>query len=119
MAGQMDKATSESVPDVVLFEWTVEDVYWQDNYASRPYVTADRGYAFYEPAYRYGAESAARLYGSKWDEVEPALREGWETQRSPRATWEEVKAAARDAWDRVTHCAADATTRGRARHMQG
>jgi len=115
----MDKTTSESVPDVVLFEWAAEDVYWRDNYALRPYVAADRGYGFYEPAYRYGAESAARLYGSKWDEVEPAVREGWETQRSPRATWEEVKAAVRDAWDRVTHRAADATARSRARHMQG
>ncbi len=72
-------------------------------------MTADRGYEYYEPAYRYGWESAAHHRGKSWSEVEPELERGWETFRGAdfkgesrlQSTWDDVKAAVRDAWDRV------------------
>ena len=33
---------------------TVEDEYWQNNYASRPYVEKGQNYEDYQPAYRTG-----------------------------------------------------------------
>ena len=83
--------------------WVREESFWRDNWHKRPYVRADCGYEHYAPAYRYGVESAHRLSGRDWDEVEDELSEGWERyEHRSRGTWEEIKAAVRDAWDRVT-----------------
>jgi hypothetical protein len=83
-------------------DWPSEDEYWRGAYASRPYVLADRGYGFYRPDYRYGAESATRHRGREWHQVEAELARGWDAARGDsRGAWEEVKHAARDAWDRV------------------
>lgn len=76
--------------------------YWRENFHTRPYVQADRGYDHYAPAYRYGTTSATRHDGREWDEVESDLERGWERGRGDsRSTWHEAKDAVRDAWDRV------------------
>ncbi len=83
--------------------WNNEDTYWREHFANRPYVTADRGYAFYQPAYRYGVESSF-LYGKvPWnDRIESELALGWEQARGvSRATWDQVKDAVHEAWDRL------------------
>src|SRR5918912_292673 len=93
--------------------WLTEEEYWRSNYGARPYASADRGFEFYRPAYRYGVESARRYQGKQWNEVEPELERGWETfkgggwadfkgEAKSESTWESVKEAVRDAWDRVT-----------------
>jgi hypothetical protein len=84
-------------------EWDDEELYWRGEYARRPYVKGDRGFAHYEPAYRYGATSASRFRGRHWKDVESELAAGWERARgSTETAWEEIKGAVRDAWDRVT-----------------
>jgi hypothetical protein len=86
-----------------IADWTTEDAYWRQNYSSRPYVRADRGYEYYQPGYRYGFESARRFRGRDWNEVESDLRTGWDRfEYRAQSTWENVKDAVRDAWDRVT-----------------
>src|SRR5947199_4185708 len=50
-----DAGTSGSLR---IVDWGVQDEYWRDNYGSRPYTLADRGYEYYQPAYKYGHESA-------------------------------------------------------------
>src|SRR5262249_18583790 len=54
---------------------TVEEGYWRENYASRPYVGADERYDTYAPAYRYGWESY--VPGQPFEDLEPELRRGW------------------------------------------
>ena len=100
MADQVANRMSES--DNRVATWADEDRFWRESFSSRPYVTADLGYDFYEPAYRYGFESATTHRGRDWADVEPDLSRGWETARgqSP-STWEQVKDAVRDAWNRV------------------
>jgi hypothetical protein len=84
-------------------DWTQERSWWQENYRTRPYTTADRGFDYYEPGYRYGTEAANRHRGRSWDDAENDLRSGWDTfEGRGRSTWEEIKASVRDAWDRVT-----------------
>ena len=84
-------------------DWKTEDMYWRSNFASRPYVRADRGYDAYQPGYRYGFESAKQYGNRKWNEVESDLRTGWEKfEHRSQSTWENIKDAVRDAWDRVT-----------------
>lgn len=84
--------------------WTDEDAYWRSNFRGRPYASSsDRDYDFYEPAYRYGFESAQRFEGRDWSDVEPEISSQWNTYKYRGASaWEQVKDAVRDAWDRVT-----------------
>lgn len=84
-------------------DWASEETHWRQNYSSRPYVRADRGFNYYSPGYRYGYEAAHRFRGRDWKDVEPELRSGWDRyEHRGQSTWENIKDAVRDGWDRVT-----------------
>jgi len=96
----MDKSTGRSG----VLDWTTEDEYWRSNYASRPYIGSNRDYSYWQPAYRYGYDSANQYKGRHWSDVENDLRTGWDKyphRGTARGTWEEIKAAVRDGWDRL------------------
>src|SRR4051812_49014907 len=83
---------------------TAEDAYWRENYKTRPYVTGNTRYDEVAPAYRFGWEARQKHQGKKFEEVEPNLRQDWETTRASTGanlTWDKAGAAARDAWNRV------------------
>lgn len=92
--GYAGKAIEETIDP------TTEDAYWQENYASRPYVDRSASYDTYRPAYQYGWESRSRYAGRRFDDVEPELAKGWHAGNS-NLNWDKAKLAARDAWDRV------------------
>jgi len=82
----------------------VENAYWRENYRNRPYYRAGKEYSVYEPAYRYGWESANHTdyRGRKFHEVENDLERGWEKAKGQaKETWGDIKDATRDAWNRV------------------
>lgn len=96
----MDKPTGRSA----VLDWTTEDEYWRGNYSNRPYIGSNRDYSYWQPAYRYGFDSAHQYKGRQWNDVENDLRAGWDTypyRGSARGTWEDIKAAVRDGWDRL------------------
>ena len=81
---------------------TVEETYWRENFASRPYVTEGAAHEDFAPAYRYGWESRARYPDKTFDDVELDLKRDWEREKGEsRLTWVDAKPAVRDAWDRV------------------
>jgi len=85
-------------------DWGVEETHWRNSFSSRPYVSADRDFEYYRPAYRYGSESAMRYNGRQWNDVENDLRTGWDRyEHRGQSTWENVKDAVRDGWNRVTN----------------
>ena len=86
-----------------VVDWAAHDEYWRDNYGERPYAQADRAYEHYQPAYKYGHESAFFYGGRSWDgEVEDDLARGWEQARGDsNCQWDEVKDAVRDAYERA------------------
>jgi len=86
------------------FNWADEDVYWRDNYRTRPYAASgERNYDYFQPAYRFGFESAARYPSRNWEDVESDLSRGWNTyEHRGSSTWEQMKGAVRDAWNRIT-----------------
>jgi hypothetical protein len=97
----LDVGMNRNVPGAR--DWSSEESYWRENYASRPYASSDRGFDYFRPGYRYGFESASRLRGRDWNEVEPELRGGWERfEHRGQSTWEHVKDAVKDAWRRAT-----------------
>jgi hypothetical protein len=81
---------------------TVEDAYWREHYASRPYVKAGASYQVYEPAYRFGWEGRGRYGELNWEGAEPRLRADWHRAGGASALdWQEASHAVKDAWDRL------------------
>jgi hypothetical protein len=83
---------------------TVETAYWRENYKTRPYIKGGSKFDDYEPAYRYGWESATLPENKtrKFDEVEKDLERGWSSARGEaKKDWYEVKDATRDAYNRI------------------
>jgi hypothetical protein len=88
------------------FDAEEEAKYWRENFASRPYRKPGRDFSYYEPAYRYGWESARRLSRPQsFEQAEPALKEGWLSwmvgDSSPGHEWRYLREAVRDAWLRI------------------
>ena len=79
---------------------TVEDAYWRENYATRPYVTPGSTYETYRPAYEYGWESVGQYGGRTFEEVELELSRNWDSEQT-RLSWDRAREATRDAWDRA------------------
>jgi hypothetical protein len=87
---------------------TIEDKYWREQFASRPYVRDDAKYDEYQPAYRYGWEAAVRYRDRRFDDVEPDLARDWESVRgNSRLEWNVARNAARDAWEHVERAQRD------------
>jgi len=81
---------------------TVEDGYWRENYVKRDYVENNRPYTDYQPAYRYGWESRARMGDRTFKDVEGDLERGWEKAKGEsKLAWAEAKLATRDAWHHI------------------
>ena len=83
---------------------TVEDAYWRKNYSTRPYYRTGRTYEEYQPAYRYGWESATSpdYRDRRFEDIESDLERGWEKAKGKtREGWNDVKDATRDAFNRV------------------
>ena len=80
----------------------VEEAYWRDNHASRPYVEG-ASYDEYARAYRYGVDAYSRYPDRRFDEVEPDLSRDWGTVRGRSSLeWDRAKHPTRDAWQRVS-----------------
>lgn len=82
---------------------TVESQYWQQNYRTRSYITSGSKYEDYEPAYRYGWESASKpeFQNRKFEDVEEQLQREWPAYDSTRSNWGDRREAVRDAYNRI------------------
>jgi hypothetical protein len=79
-----------------------EDLYWRENYSSRPYVASGSDYNTYQPAYQYGVDSYTEHQGKSFDEIESDLSTNWNRKRGDsNLEWNAAKPAVRDAYDRL------------------
>lgn len=86
------------------FDPAIEETYWADHYADRPYVTPGSSYSEYAPAYRHGFDAYTRYPDRSFDEIEPELMRDWNNKRgSSTLEWERAKHASRDAWERLSN----------------
>ncbi|MBL8879764.1 MAG: hypothetical protein JNG88_11650 [Phycisphaerales bacterium] len=84
---------------------TVEDAYWRENYAHRPYVPSGAPYTAYRPAFQFGWESKDRYPGKKYDEIESDLEREWtRSEHSSTLPWDKARPAVKDAWGRCGAC---------------
>lgn len=82
---------------------TVEGEYWARNFKNRPYYRSGKEYSEYEPAYRFGWESASRkdYAGKQFDDVASELERNWRNNPGASGPWTDSREATRDAWTRV------------------
>lgn len=81
---------------------TVEDEWWRQNYATRPYAREGVSYDTYRPAYQYGWQARMMHGDAEWSEIEPNLEAGWMSARGDsKLEWADARHAAKDAWDRI------------------
>jgi hypothetical protein len=70
---------------------------YRQHYEAQQYP-GTRGFAYYEPAYRFGEllRNAARYRGWPWEQLEPEAQALWE--RDNPGTWHQVQPAVHYAW---------------------
>jgi hypothetical protein len=95
---------------------TEEESFWRSSYIDRPYYDHSSDFTFdqdYLAAYRFGYVNAYAYGTMDFEDVEPQLREAWESSRdASRLAWDQARAAANDAWHRAraNQAAADRVT---------
>jgi hypothetical protein len=82
--------------------WATQNLYWQDNFSTRPYYQAGITYDAYEPAYQYGF-NAYKKYGRKpFNQIEPQLQGNWYYVRgNSTLTWDQAEPAVQDSYNRM------------------
>lgn len=81
----------------------VEETYWRENFASRPYASGST-YDEFQPAFRYGVDSYSKYPNRAFEDIEPELGREWGGVRGRSSLdWEKAKHATRDAWHRVSN----------------
>jgi hypothetical protein len=79
-----------------------EDLFWRENYITRPYVIANSTFDNYQPAYLYGIESYAKYPNRNFGEIEMDVAEGWHASRGDSTLdWPAAKQAVQDAYERL------------------
>jgi len=86
------------------FDAPEEAKLWRDWYRFRPYYIAGTPFEHWEPAYRFGWESARRPeYAHRsFGDLEDELAAEWRKERQAVGDdWRLYRDAVRDAWDRI------------------
>ena len=90
-------------PESVPVDLTAEEKYWREHHHTQPHATESTGYEHFAPAYRVGAEAAAKYPGKEFHEIEDDVALGYEKHRIGSALpWDHVRGASKAAWSRVS-----------------
>ena len=83
------------------YGWNDEDVYWQQNYASRPYYHRGYDYNYYQPAYYFGVDVYNRHPGTRFEQInDRELRSEWERNHHD-IDWAHARPAVRDSYNHM------------------
>ncbi len=86
------------------FDETEEVEFWKDQFQLRPYYRSGTTFGNWEPAYRFGWNSAQRSEHKhrSFDEVEDELAAEWRKERTALGDdWRLYRDAVKDAWTRI------------------
>ncbi len=90
-------------PDAHRVNLVAEEIYWENNYTSRPYVTDGHEFESYRPAYRAGVEGYTQNPGQDFESLEPSIRNNWNISKgNSKLEWKQAREAARDAFGRLS-----------------
>lgn len=87
-------------------DWAREDTYWRQNYSSRPYSNENQDYGTYQPAYRYGVNTANDPSNAsrRFEDLDQRqLESGWNQSRgNSTLEWNQARDAIRDSYNRAS-----------------
>jgi hypothetical protein len=86
------------------FDATEEAQFWKERYRLRPYYRSGTSFEVWEPAYRFGWDSARRPQHAlrSFEELEDELAAEWRKEREAVGDdWRLYRDAVKDAWVRV------------------
>lgn len=76
--------------------------WYREHWQEESYITPSDLYDDYEPAWRFGGETAVNRPDADWTTLEPEFKRDWDTRRGKSGlTWERAKAAVRSGWERA------------------
>ena len=82
---------------------TAEEKYWQEHHDSQPHATEETTYEHFAPAYRVGAEAAAKYPGKEFHEIEDDVALDYQKHEIGSALpWDQVRGASKAAWSKVS-----------------
>jgi hypothetical protein len=93
LGGLAGKSIGERIDPTIENQWLTE--YYQSIPASGDYTIED-----YRPAYRHGLAAKLHNQNVPFDQVEDALEEEWNKDKTYALGWDEAKPAVRHAYDR-------------------
>lgn len=100
IGGALGGAAGESIARTV--NPTDEELYWENNFYDRPYISSDDAYENYRSAYRYGVDSYMRNPNRPYQDVSADLGKKWSEARGQSPIeWVDAEPATRDAYDRL------------------
>jgi len=85
-----------------LIDPTTEDAWLKEYHSSSKHHRKGETHEHYRDAYRYGLASAHQNQDRRFEDIEPELRSGWETNRGDsKMSWDQASGAVRHAFDRT------------------
>ncbi len=90
-------------PEEQSIDLTAEEKYWREHHASQPHADEETTYEHFAPAYRVGAEAAAKYPGKEFHEIEDDIALDYEKHEIGSALpWDRVRGASKAAWSKVS-----------------
>jgi hypothetical protein len=87
---------------VEMINPTEEEIFWNENYSSRPYVAASESFETYQPTYRFGLKACIKNADRSFDEAKSALQNDWKLNSgSAKLDWARAEPAIRDSYERT------------------
>ena len=81
-----------------------EEAYWREQHSNQTYADQARPFEAYVPAYRIGADAAAKYPGKGFEEIEDEVALDYQRSRAGAALpWDHARHAVRAAWAKLSH----------------
>ncbi|HEY1581668.1 MAG TPA: hypothetical protein VGF73_01060 [Chthoniobacterales bacterium] len=94
------KPTTDSTSGLDL---NAEEKYWREHHATQPHAREGTTFEHFAPAYRVGAEAAAKYPGKEFHEIEDDLALDYQKHEVGAALpWDHVRGASKAAWAKVS-----------------
>jgi|KBSMisStaDraftv2_1062788.scaffolds.fasta_scaffold09765_4 hypothetical protein len=99
----MPDETTRKSDETAKLNLAAEEAYWREHHAAQSHANKETTYEHFAPAYRVGAEAAAKYPGKPFDEIEDEIALDYEKHQVGSALpWDHVRGASKAAWSRLS-----------------
>jgi hypothetical protein len=99
----MDEPKTDAATPEISVDLTAEEKYWREHHDTALHAREGTTYEQFAPAYRVGAEAAAKYTGKLFHEIEDDVALDYEKHEIGSALpWDHVRGASKAAWAKVS-----------------